>query len=337
MASRPFIALIGVALMIAGPLVPVRAMAQPRTAAGLLAHYQDLSREAELVNEKLLAAREELQERRWESRRATAAARAAVVAADEADEKLSAARELDRITASAVTPLSVLLTSESADELRDQLEGADLLAALAGDLSGRSAERVYAAEREAERAKARAVRAQDWARTRYARSVASARKVKERKAALDARIAEVRAALDDLTAEQRALLAAVEDPGTDVAIPNGVVGTVLDFAMAQLGVPYLWGATGPDGYDCSGLVQTAFHVAGIALPRVSRDQATVGMPVSRMDVRAGDLVFYYEPVHHVAIAVDRDRAIHAPSFGETIKLAPIDAIGPITVIRRVIG
>ena len=75
----------------------------------------------------------------------------------------------------------------------------------------------------------------------------------------------------------------------------------------------------------------------MALPRVSRQQATVGLRVSRDQIKAGDLIFYYRPVHHVAIAVDGTRAVHAPSIGENVKVSPIDAIGPITIIRRVVG
>jgi cell wall-associated NlpC family hydrolase len=122
---------------------------------------------------------------------------------------------------------------------------------------------------------------------------------------------------------------------SDVKIPAGNVGAVLQFALSQIGKPYIWGAVGPVSYDCSGLVQTSYRAGGIALPRVSIDQSGVGQQVLRHEVRAGDLIFYYNPVHHVAIAVDNLRAVHAPSFGQTVKLAAIDAIGPITVIRRV--
>jgi cell wall-associated NlpC family hydrolase len=107
--------------------------------------------------------------------------------------------------------------------------------------------------------------------------------------------------------------------------------------MSQMGKPYLWGAIGPSSYDCSGLVQTAYRKAGLTLPRVSRQQATVGLVVPRAQVRPGDLIFYYRPVHHVAIAVDNVRAAHAPSLGENVKITPIDAIGPITIIRRVLA
>jgi cell wall-associated NlpC family hydrolase len=57
--------------------------------------------------------------------------------------------------------------------------------------------------------------------------------------------------------------------------------------------------------------------------------------VARADVRAGDLVFYYRPVQHVAIALDRDRVVHAATFGEPVKISLLDRAGPVTVIRRV--
>ncbi len=120
-------------------------------------------------------------------------------------------------------------------------------------------------------------------------------------------------------------------------IPGGNIGGIVQFVMSQMGKPYLWGAIGPASYDCSGLIQTAYRRAGVTLPRVSRQQATVGLIVSRPEVKPGDLIFYYQPVHHVAIAVDNMRAVHAPSIGETVKISGIDAIGPITVIRRILG
>lgn len=146
----------------------------------------------------------------------------------------------------------------------------------------------------------------------------------------------MRGALDNLPPDQRSLLAGIEDVG-EVAIPGGGAGQMLEFALSQRGKPYIWGAVGPESYDCSGLVQTAFRAAGVAMPRVSRQQATVGQRIDRAEVQPGDLIFYFEPVHHVAIAVDNTRAVHAPSFGDIVKVGMIDDIGPITVIRRVIG
>ncbi|MEU0464863.1 C40 family peptidase [Amycolatopsis sp. NPDC006131] len=119
-------------------------------------------------------------------------------------------------------------------------------------------------------------------------------------------------------------------------VAEGDGGNVVRFALAQLGKPYVWGAEGPGSYDCSGLVLAAFRSAGLAVPRTSAAQAEVGVPVPRDQVRPGDLVFYYQPVSHVAVAIDGSRAVHASRPGEPVRIADIDAIGPVTGIRRLL-
>jgi hypothetical protein len=87
---------------------------------------------------------------------------------------------------------------------------------------------------------------------------------------------------------------------------SGRVGRAIKFAMAQLGEPYLWGGTGPDRWDCSGLMLRAFQAAGIRLPRVSRDQARAGVGVPGLGAALpGDMVFYGSPVHHVGMYLGR--------------------------------
>jgi peptidoglycan DL-endopeptidase CwlO len=318
-------------------LLPPPAAAQPTTAAGLLGHYYDLSKEAEKVNEELLRIQEDLARKRAESAAATTRAAEAKAVAETAHTRARTAREdMDRVSALLSTRpgrrgLSALVAGTNRDDVLSQIAAASL----AGQVSGRAIEYGGNALAEADRAAAEAARAEEAARTIEAEVAAGAGAVEQRKGALDKQIAEVRAALDRLTPEQRSLLSTSEFSSADVKIPTGDVGAVLRFALGQLGKPYLWGAVGPGAYDCSGLVQTSFRVAGIGLPRVSIQQSGVGQQVLRHDVRPGDLIFYYQPVHHVAIAVDNVRAIHAPSFGETVKIAAIDRIGPITVIRRV--
>lgn len=152
---------------------------------------------------------------------------------------------------------------------------------------------------------------------------------------LGLRITEVKKAVSALTPVQRALLTADASLGPPPAQPAAGAHTAVGFALRQLGKPYEWGAEGPDSFDCSGLVQTAYASVGIRLPRVAIDQSAVGAVVARADVRAGDLVFYYRPVQHVAIALDRDRVVHAATFGEPVKISLLDRAGPVTVIRRV--
>jgi cell wall-associated NlpC family hydrolase len=237
---------------------------------------------------------------------------------------LSSRRDLDGLTA--------LATSTSPDDLVGKLEAATLAAHLTG-----GPRKGDAALEVAEDAEKKAVAAESQAQDLEAKVAGTAAEVRQRRSALDAQIAEVRTALDNLTPDQRSLLEGIEDYGGDVVIPGGDAGSVLEFAISQMGKPYLWGAVGPSSYDCSGLVQTAYRTVGINMPRVSRQQAQVGKRVDRSDVRAGDLVFYGSPVHHVAIVVDSVRAVHAPSFGENVKIGGIDSIGTIAVIRRIVG
>ncbi len=76
---------------------------------------------------------------------------------------------------------------------------------------------------------------------------------------------------------------------------------VLAFARAQIGKPYVWGATGPSSYDCSGLTQAAWREAGVTLPRTTWDQVEVGTRVATSDLQPGDLVFFYDDISHVGI------------------------------------
>ncbi|MFG2128147.1 NlpC/P60 family protein [Streptomyces sp. NPDC048751] len=93
----------------------------------------------------------------------------------------------------------------------------------------------------------------------------------------------------------------------------------LAFARAQIGKPYVWGATGPDSYDCSGLTQAAWKAAGVDLPRVTYDQVNVGTTVSLADAQPGDLVFFYDDISHVGIYIGNGMMIHAPKPGAYVR------------------
>ncbi|WP_030123876.1 C40 family peptidase [[Kitasatospora] papulosa] len=94
---------------------------------------------------------------------------------------------------------------------------------------------------------------------------------------------------------------------------------VLAFARAQIGKPYVWGATGPSSYDCSGLTQAAWKAAGVGLPRTTWDQVKVGTRVSTANLRPGDLVFFYDDISHVGIYKGGGMMIHAPKPGANVR------------------
>ncbi|MFH9547175.1 NlpC/P60 family protein [Streptomyces sp. NPDC017435] len=93
----------------------------------------------------------------------------------------------------------------------------------------------------------------------------------------------------------------------------------LAFARAQIGKPYVWGATGPDSYDCAGLTQATWKAAGVVLPRTTYDQVNAGATVPLADARPGDLVFFYGDVSHVGVYTGNGMMIHAPKPGAYVR------------------
>ncbi|QUW80103.1 C40 family peptidase [Streptomyces mirabilis] len=93
----------------------------------------------------------------------------------------------------------------------------------------------------------------------------------------------------------------------------------LAFARTQIGKPYVWGATGPGSYDCSGLTQAAWKAAGVDLPRTTWDQVNVGTTVPLADIKPGDLVFFYDDISHVGLYIGNGMMIHAPKPGAYVR------------------
>jgi cell wall-associated NlpC family hydrolase len=105
-----------------------------------------------------------------------------------------------------------------------------------------------------------------------------------------------------------------------VAAPPSTHGGVVGVAMQYLGTPYVWGGASPGGFDCSGLVMYAFQQVGISLPHSSYAQYGAGVPVSRDQLQAGDLVFF-DGLGHVGIYVGGGSFIHAPHTGDVVKIS----------------
>jgi cell wall-associated NlpC family hydrolase len=110
-----------------------------------------------------------------------------------------------------------------------------------------------------------------------------------------------------------------------VTYPGGAAGIAVKYACAQIGKPYVWGADGPDSYDCSGLTMAAWAKAGVYLPHNAAAQKREIPSVSRANLRPGDLVFYYSDVHHVGMYVGGSWIVHASMAGVPIKMRDIDA------------
>ncbi|MFE9995827.1 C40 family peptidase [Streptomyces avermitilis] len=96
-------------------------------------------------------------------------------------------------------------------------------------------------------------------------------------------------------------------------------GKAIAFARAQIGKPYVWGATGPGSYDCSGFTQAVWKAAGVTLPRTTYDQVNAGTTVSLSNIQPGDLVFFYDDISHVGLYIGNGMMIHAPKPGAYVR------------------
>ena len=133
---------------------------------------------------------------------------------------------------------------------------------------------------------------------------------------------QVDALVNDVTAQ----MTAVEKPYRTVANTTSTSAaamrkTAMSVALSKVGKPYRWGASGPNAFDCSGLVKWSFAQAGRSMPRTSRAQAGAGTSVSRANLQPGDLVFFYKPISHVGIYIGNGKIVHASRKGQPVKVS----------------
>jgi cell wall-associated NlpC family hydrolase len=137
-----------------------------------------------------------------------------------------------------------------------------------------------------------------------------------------------------------ALSAAQVDLGSLPAVAaSPLAKAALAFAQSQLGKPYLWGATGPASFDCSGLTGAAYAAAGLTLPRTSRQQWFAGPHVALGQLEPGDLLFWASDlsdpstIHHVALYAGNGLMVAAPHTGDVVRVQPVYLDGYIGAVR----
>lgn len=304
--------------------LPGSAHADPRrTPAQVEAEADRLYREAEVATEKYNGAKE----------RVAATAEAVDALRDEAargTERLNAARAALGSLAAAqyrsgvLNPSVQLALSSDPDQY---LERASYLERL-GD---RRAAEVDAVRRQV--ARIGQLRAE--AGRKLAALEAHRTELKRHRATIQAKLSEARRLLAALSPAERAAYAGADGArtgdraGRDLArgpvrASNARAAAAVAFAYGALGKPYVWGATGPSAYDCSGLTQAAWRSAGVSLPRTTYTQINAGRRVSRSELAPGDLVFFYSGVSHVGLYIGDGRMIHAPRPGAPVRIAPVD-------------
>ncbi|MFC9927690.1 NlpC/P60 family protein [Streptomyces sp. NPDC127190] len=134
-------------------------------------------------------------------------------------------------------------------------------------------------------------------------------------------------------AEQPARTAGAGTTAAPVVGPRAA--KAIAFARAQLGKPCVWGATGPDSYDCSSLTQAAWKAAGVTLPRAAHQQALAGAPITLDAIEPGDLVLFFDDDRHVGLYTGDGMMVHAPGPGSSIREESVLGAGE-TAIHRIV-
>ncbi|MET9128469.1 NlpC/P60 family protein [Streptomyces antibioticus] len=315
------------------------------TPAQVKAKVDRLYREAEEATEKYNGAHE----------KATAAEQRLKSLRDEAarkEERLNSAREKLGSMAAAqyrdggLGPAVQLALSDDPD---GYLDGA-AFAERAGDRQSAAVNRVRRQLREIEQLRGSARLELTTLRTRQA-------ELKKHKATITGKLDAARTLLSRLTEADRARVTGstatgggtgtrasrattgardtLRTPGSTAGAPTARAAAAVSYAYSKLGSPYVWGATGPNAFDCSGLALAAYRSAGISLPRTTYAQIDAGRRVSRSELLPGDLVFFYSGITHVGIYIGDGRMIHAPNPSAPVRVAPISEM-PFAGATRVV-
>ncbi len=297
----------------------------PQTSSDAREQLTQLGGQAEIVAEQYNDARVTLAKRKAEFKAADRQAKAIQRQYD------ALSGQIRRVVSAAYMnvpfgQLTMMLTSASPTDFVEQISTLQLLAMKRGALI----EKVAGVRAQAMRAQSRAQAALS-AQQKVTQDIAA------KSADLGRKKVKLEALVQRLTVQERADLLSsgsgtrASRSSTRQPVPVAVGPTTsaaqkaVQVALAQQGDPYSWGAAGPDAFDCSGLTMYAWAAAGVSLPHSSSSQYGVGMHISRSQVRAGDLVFFYSPIHHVGIAISNTEMVHAPTWGEVVQVASIDS------------
>ncbi|MEU1008035.1 NlpC/P60 family protein [Streptomyces sp. NPDC005890] len=159
-----------------------------------------------------------------------------------------------------------------------------------------------------------------------------------KKKEVQGKLAEAQKLLNSLTAKEKAQLAQEQQRANrsstervdlgDAPPASGRAQAAFSAAQTRLGSPYVYGATGPSSFDCSGLTSWAYAQAGVSIPRTSEAQAQIGTKIySQSDLKVGDLVFFFNDLHHVGLYAGNGQILHAPRTGTVVRYESMTTIG----------
>ncbi|MEZ2120909.1 NlpC/P60 family protein [Corynebacterium sp. CCM 9203] len=290
------------------------------------------SHQAEVQNEEVKQLEEQLAEREREVEELRKRADEARERAEQADREVDGARaEVDRIAQSryrgvAVDPLTMLIDAAGPQEAIDRSAYMNALSRRYSD----ALNELKRARADAGRARGKVSRAQAQAEFRAGELRARRAKLEAERIDLERLITDIRNRVENMSATEK--LAWINKNGPVDHSLDGIMGmnpsgmSALEQAMSKIGAPYVWGATGPDSFDCSGLVVWAYAQQGKRLPRTSQAQMADGVPVSRDQLQPGDVIGFYPGATHVGIYAGDGMVVHASDFGIPVQVVPMDSM-----------
>lgn len=164
--------------------------------------------------------------------------------------------------------------------------------------------------------------------------------VANHKRTVERKLAAARALLNSLPSDERDDFDRASRSGRDEPPPlggeavSGRAAAAVAAARSAVGKPYVWGANGPSGFDCSGLMQWSYAQAGVGLPRTSQAQRNAGRHVPLSEARPGDLVTYRDDASHVGMYMGNGQVVHAPYPGAPVRYDPVGMM-PVSAVTRV--
>ncbi|MGV9793537.1 NlpC/P60 family protein [Gordonia sp. NPDC003422] len=309
-----------------------------RTADQLLIRYKQLGIDAEKTAESMHNAQIEYDKQRRlvvTSRRAAATAQRSL---DQSQVQLDLYQgRVDSIVRASyrgarINGLYAVLVSDSPQSLLDQMSGLDMIARQAA----RDLTNLKQARKRAASAKVDAERAATTATEAVSRVERVRGNLQTKRANMQLQAIQIRAVYKSMTGKQLAELQGPKFTFDPRLVPRGTSLPLIavQAALTRIGDPYVWGATGPNSFDCSGLMVWAYKQAGKTLPRSSEAQLASGRAIDRNNLEPGDLIIYYPGATHVGMYVGDGYVIHASTFGVPVKVVPIDEAGPYNAARR---
>jgi cell wall-associated NlpC family hydrolase len=329
--SRAVLAL-GAALVAtaAGVLAPTPAGAVPGNAAEAGRMVEEAAQQLTVIDEQVHEAELTVQAQQQAATEAAAQAAAAQQALAAYEPALRAIAQ-SGYTGKTQSRVAAFLTSDSATDLVQQMTTLDMIA----DHTNAIVAQVAAAQAAADQAQAAADEASATAK-------AGLEQLQAQQAEVQQKIASYQADFARLSATEQARVTsalagpALSPPSNLPLAPTAAAATAIQTALAQVGDPYVWAGTGPDGFDCSGLTSYAYAAAGVVLPHSSRAQAELGVEVPRSQLQPGDIVYFYSPVSHVGLYIGNGMMVHARTFGQPVAVTSVDRAG-YRGARRIVG